>query len=89
VDGDGQPRVTFVTLGPEGTCHERAVQEYARFQGVEDYAVELITDFFAGLEMIRGRDDAFLVQCSFYSKDPEITENGGTVSCSDMSGSGG
>ncbi len=65
---------TFVTLGPTGTCHERAVTEYARFQGVEDYEIELITDFFAGLEMVRGRDDAFLVQCSAHPKVHEITE---------------
>lgn len=69
-----QRRITFVTLGPEGTCHERAVTEYARFQGVEDYEIELITDFFVGLEAIRGRDDAFLVQCSAHPKVHEITE---------------
>lgn len=70
---DGR-KITFVTLGPTGTCHERAVTEYARFQGIEDYEFELITDFFVGLEMIRGRDDAFLVQCSAHPKVHEITE---------------
>jgi hypothetical protein len=69
-----QRRITFVTLGPTGTCHERAVTEYARFQGIENYGFELITDFFVGLEMIRGRDDAFLVQCSAHPKVHEITE---------------
>jgi hypothetical protein len=69
-----QRRITFVTLGPTGTCHERAVTEYAHFQGIEDYGIELITDFFVGLEMIRGRDDAFLVQCSAHPKVHEITE---------------
>jgi len=72
--GGGQREITFVTLGPEGTCHERAVQRYARFQGIEDYGIELITDFFVGLEAIRGRDDAFLVQCSAHPKVHEITE---------------
>lgn len=67
-------KITFVTLGPTGTCHERAVAEYARFQGVDNYEFELITDFFVGLEMIRGRDDAFLVQCSAHPKVHEITE---------------
>lgn len=67
-------KITFVTLGPTGTCHERAVTEYARFQGIEDYEFELITDFFVGLEMIRGRDDAFLVQCSAHPLVHEITE---------------
>lgn len=72
---DDQPRkITFVTLGPEGTCHERAVTEYARFQGIERFELDLITDFFDGLERIRGRDDAFLVQCSAHPKVHEITE---------------
>ena len=69
-----QQRVTFVTLGPSGTCHERAVSEYARFQGIRQYEIELITDFFDGLEMIRGRPEAFLVQCSAHPKVHEITE---------------
>jgi hypothetical protein len=72
---DAEPgTITFVTLGPEGTCHERAVQQYARFQGLEDVELDLITDFFEGLERIRGRDDAFLVQCSAHPKVHEITE---------------
>ncbi len=69
-----QPKITFVTLGPEGTCHERAVRRYAEFQGIEEFKFELITDFFVGLEAIRGRDDAFLVQCSAHPKVHEITE---------------
>jgi hypothetical protein len=66
--------ITFVTLGPAGTCHERAVTQYARFQGIEDVELDLITDFFDGLERIRGRDDAFLVQCSAHPGVHEITE---------------
>lgn len=65
---------TLVTLGPAGTCHERAAQEYMAFQGIDDYEVEFISDFFDGLEMIRGRDDAFLIQCSAHPKVHEITE---------------
>ncbi len=72
--GSRQQRTTFVTLGPEGTCHERAVRQYAEFQGVGDYEFEFITDFFDGLELIRGRDDAFLVQCSAHPLVHEITE---------------
>jgi hypothetical protein len=71
---NGERGTTVVTLGPEGTCHERAVAAYMDFQGVEDYEVELTTDLFAGLESIRGRDDAFLVQCSAHPKVHEITE---------------
>jgi hypothetical protein len=66
--------VTVVTLGPAGTCHERAVREYMAFQEVGQYEVEFISDFHDGLEMIRGRDDAFLVQCSAHPKVHEITE---------------
>ena len=66
--------ITLVTLGPTGTCHERAAIEYMGFQGVEEFEIELIGDFFDGLERIRGRDDAFLIQCSAHPKVHEITE---------------
>jgi hypothetical protein len=72
--GGQQGPITVVTLGPTGTCHERAVRRYMAFQGVEDYEVEFIADFFDGLERIRGRDDAFLVQCSAHPKVHEVTE---------------
>ena len=66
--------MTFVTLGPEGTCHERAVRRYAEFQGVDEFEFEFVTDFFVGLELIRGRDDAFLIQCSAHPLVHKITE---------------
>jgi hypothetical protein len=65
---------TVITLGPSGTCHERAVKRYLEFQGVEEYEIELITDFFVGLEMLREDPRAFLVQCSAHPKVHEITE---------------
>lgn len=63
-----------MTLGPTGTCHERAVREYMAFQGVDDFEIEFIADFLDGLELIRGREDAFLVQCSAHPKVHEVTE---------------
>ncbi len=65
---------TLVTLGPTGTCHERAAIEYMRFQGIEEFEIELIGDFFDGLDRIRGHDDAFLIQCSAHPKVHEVTE---------------
>lgn len=71
----GHPEeITLVTLGPEGTCHERATREYMRFQGIDDYRVELTTDLFAGLETVRTTPGAFLVQCSAHPQVHEITE---------------
>jgi hypothetical protein len=67
-------KVTLVTLGPTGTCHERATIEYMRFQGVEDFEIEFIGDFFDGLERIRGKENAFLIQCSAHPKVHEVTE---------------
>jgi hypothetical protein len=68
-------RITLITLGPEGTCHERACREYMAFQGVEDYGFELITDFHVGLEMLReAPGPTFLIQCSAHPKVHEITE---------------
>jgi hypothetical protein len=68
------PKVTLVTLGPTGTCHERAAIEYMKFQGVEDYEIEFIGDFFDGLDLIRGKDNAFLIQCSAHPLVHKVTE---------------
>jgi hypothetical protein len=74
LDNSHRGKVTLVTLGPGGTCHERAAIEYMAFQGVEDFEIRLIDDFFDGLEWIRGKDNAFLVQCSAHPKVHEVTE---------------
>jgi hypothetical protein len=65
---------TVVTLGPSGTCHERATRAYMTFQGVEDFEVDFVQDFLDGLELIRGREDAFLVQCSAHPLVHKVTE---------------
>jgi len=44
------------------------------FQGIDDFEFEFIGDFLEGLERIRGRADAFLVQCSAHPKVHEVTE---------------
>jgi hypothetical protein len=73
-DSDNRGKVTLVTLGPTGTCHERAAIEYMAFQGVEDFEIDFIDDFFDGLERIRGKDNAFLIQCSAHPRVHEVTE---------------
>ncbi|MGN6254849.1 MAG: hypothetical protein ACTHO8_07700 [Solirubrobacterales bacterium] len=71
--GAGEP-IRLVTLGPAGTCHERAVRRYMEFQGIEDFEIEFIGDFLDGLEKIRGQENAFLIQCSAHPKVHEVTE---------------
>jgi hypothetical protein len=72
---EGDPtQIELVTLGPTGTCHERAAIAYMSFQGVEDFEIDFIGDFFDGLEKIRGRANAFLVQCSAHPLVHKITE---------------
>lgn len=66
--------IKLVTLGPEGTCHERAVRRYMEFQGISAFEVEFIADFLDGLELIRGEENAFLVQCSAHPKVHVVTE---------------
>jgi hypothetical protein len=72
-EGD-RPKVQLVTLGPHGTCHERATIAYMGFQGVEEFEIDFIGDFYDGLEMIRGREKAFLIQCSAHPLVHKITE---------------
>jgi hypothetical protein len=74
IDSGQGEKVTLVTLGPTGTCHERAAIEYMAFQGVENFEVEFIDDFFDGLEAIRGNDSAFLLQCSAHPLVHKVTE---------------
>jgi hypothetical protein len=72
---DGQNRkLKLVTLGPEGTCHERAVRRYMAFQGIDEFEIEFISDFLDGLERIRGEEGTFLIQCSAHPKVHEVTE---------------
>lgn len=68
------PPVKLVTLGPAGTCHERAVLRYMEFQRIDDFEIEFIGDFMDGLERIRGQQNAFLIQCSAHPKVHEVTE---------------
>jgi hypothetical protein len=63
-----------VTLGPVGTCHERATRAYMEYQGIGEYVVVFIKDFLEGLEMIRGQENAFLVQCSAHPLVHKVTE---------------
>jgi hypothetical protein len=44
------------------------------FQGVREFEVEFIEDFFDGLEMVRGDEGAFLVQCSAHPLVHKVTE---------------
>jgi hypothetical protein len=69
-----RPKIQLVTLGPHGTCHERATIAYMEFQGVDQFEIDFIGDFFDGLEMIRGRETAFLIQCSAHPLVHKITE---------------
>lgn len=74
IDAATATPLRLVTLGPAGTCHERAVRRYMDFQGVDDYEIEFISDFMDGLERIRGQENAFLIQCSAHPRVHEVTE---------------
>lgn len=65
---------TFVTLGPEGTCHEHALLRYLEFQGLASATVELVGGFLEGLELVRERAQTFLVQCSAHPDVHIVTE---------------
>jgi hypothetical protein len=68
------PDPTFITLGPEGTCHENALLRYLEFQGLEHARVELVADFEQGLERVHEEPNAYLVQCSAHPDVHVITE---------------
>jgi hypothetical protein len=69
------PRPRFITLGPEGTCHENALRHYLEFQGVSDYEIVLVPDLLEAIVEVRDRKDTFLVQCSAHVQVHLVTEN--------------
>lgn len=65
---------TFLTLGPTGTCHENALLCYLEFPGLEDARVELVGDLLDGLERVREKPNAFLIQCRAHPDVHVVTE---------------
>lgn len=65
---------TFITLGPQGTCHENALLRYLDFQGVEGARIVLVEDLLAAIDRVRDEPDTFLVQCSAHVQVHLVTE---------------
>ncbi len=65
---------TFITLGPAGTCHENALLNYLRFQGIDSYEIVLVEDLLGAIERVRRSPDTFLVQCSAHVQVHLVTE---------------
>lgn len=64
----------FLTLGPEGSCHENAVKHYHKFHGFKHSEIQYILNFHSGLEILRTGQVDFLVQCSAHPLVHQITE---------------
>jgi hypothetical protein len=67
-------RPTFITLGPSGTCHEAALRRYLEFQGLQDVSIVLVEDLLGAIDLVREREDTFLVQCSAHLQVHLVTE---------------
>lgn len=67
-------RPRFITLGPDGTCHENALLHYLEFQGITDFEVVLVPDLLEAIVEVRDRSDTFLVQCSAHVQCHLVTE---------------
>jgi hypothetical protein len=67
-------RPTFITLGPSGTCHEAALRRYLEFQGLADVSIVLVEDLLGAIDLVREREDTFLVQCSAHLQVHLVTE---------------
>jgi hypothetical protein len=65
---------TFITLGPDGTCHEAAVRRYLEFQGVQDARIVLVEDLLWAIHRVRDEPDTYLVQCSAHVQVHLVTE---------------
>jgi hypothetical protein len=67
-------RPTFITLGPEGTCHENALRRYLEFQEVGDFDLVLVEDLLGAIGRVREQPNTFLVQCSAHVQVHLVTE---------------
>jgi hypothetical protein len=65
---------TFITLGPNGTCHQNALLRYLEFQELPGARVELVGDLLEGLELVRRQPNSYLVQCSAHPEVHVVTE---------------
>jgi hypothetical protein len=67
-------RPTFITLGPDGTCHENALRRYLEFQGVDDFELILVEDLLGAIGRVKDEPNTFLVQCSAHVQVHLVTE---------------
>lgn len=56
----------FVTLGPAGTNHELVTKNCLSFRGLEHASVNLIDDFYEGLEMMSDDRADFMLQAAVH-----------------------
>jgi hypothetical protein len=75
-DVESMARPTFITLGPEGTDHERATLAYIDFLGLKGYAeLELVDDLAdEGIQRVHDEPNSFLLQCSAHLEVHLATE---------------
>jgi len=66
--------LTFITLGPQGTCHEAALLRYLELQGLSDARIVLVEDLLAAIDTVREQENTFLVQCSAHVQVHLVTE---------------
>lgn len=67
-------QLIFATLGPSGTCHERATEAYIEFQEVPNAKVELFNDLLEALELLHDGKVDLIIQNSAHPKVYELTE---------------
>jgi hypothetical protein len=67
-------RPTFITLGPQGTCHENALLHYLEFQGITSFDTVLVGDLLEAIVQVRDRPNTYLVQCSAHVQVHLVTE---------------
>jgi hypothetical protein len=67
-------QLIFATLGPSGTCHERATKAYIAFQELPNAKIELFNDLLEALEQLHDGKVDFIIQNSAHPKVYELTE---------------
>ncbi|MDR1201673.1 MAG: hypothetical protein LBL58_08620 [Tannerellaceae bacterium] len=64
----------FVTLGPEGSCHDNALKHYLKHYNFKETEIIFVSDFLIGIDLVHENEADYLVQCSADPKVHLVTE---------------
>lgn len=66
--------IIFCTLGPEGTCHDNAVKNFAKYNNITEYCIEYVNNFTEAAELMKNSKVDFIIQNCAHPQVYELNE---------------